>query len=280
MGKFTGMLFTSDFDHTISDHEDRVPQVNLEAISYFIEEGGYFCLNTGRSLAAARSRALQIPCNAPCLLYNGAACYDYRKEELIFAHALSESAEELLPHLQEAGVSIEIQGLHAHYSAAPIPSREPMLSKAGLEMVITEDPPKPWMKIILCGTEGSVLESYSQADPVELQRFRELKKRVDALCGGDYYVTCSMPRVIEIGNPHYTKATGARELARLLGCHTLICAGDAPNDTPMLLEGDWCFCPTDCSPEILVLPNIIPTAPSSQGAIAAAIAYLEAQMGK
>ncbi len=279
MGKFSGMLFTSDFDHTISDHNGDVPERNLEAIRYFIQEGGYFCLNTGRSIPAARRQAHRVPCNAPCLLYNGGACYDYREDKLIFAHALPLESHELLPFLTDPKVGIEIQGVEAHYSASVIPSREPMLRAAGMETVITEEPPQPWMKIVLCGKSGTILESYSQVDPQELAFFRSMEQKVRKLCGDDYYVTCSMPRVIEIGNPDCTKATGARELQKALDCHTLICAGDAPNDIPMLMDADYAFCPTDCNPDILALPGIIPTVPSEEGTIAAALAWLEEKLG-
>lgn len=276
MGKFTGMLFTSDFDHTISDHDGNVPQENLAAIEYFIQEGGRFCLNTGRSIPAARSRALQVPCNAPCLLYNGAACYDYPKEELIFAHSLPEGAERLLPILEKEELGIEIQGIAHHYSKAVISSREPMLQKEGMQTVITDSIPRPWMKIVLCGLGGTVLESYDQVPEAERQRFARLQQQVRELCGEEFYVTASMPRVIEIGNPRCTKATGARQLAKMLGCSKVICAGDAPNDTPMLIDADYAFCPTDAHPEILALPGIIHTVPAHHGCIAAAIAHLSA----
>lgn len=275
MGKFSGFLFTSDFDHTISDHTGEIPQANLDAIDYFVREGGLFCLNTGRSIPAARNQARRLPCNAPCLLYNGGACYDYREEKLLFAHPMAKDSTRLLPLLQDPGVAIEIQGLDAHYCSAPIPSREPMLQKAGMEAVITDDPPLPWMKIILCGLGGSVLEGRDKVDPEELAYFDRLEERVRRLCGEDYYVTRSMSRILEIGNPHCTKETGAIELATLFHCHTLICAGDAPNDIPMLTAGDYNFCPSDAHPDILALPGIIPTVPASQGAIAAAISYLE-----
>ena len=275
MSKFSGMLFTCDFDHTISDHSGEIPSANMEAIEYFVREGGYFCLNTGRSIPAARKQALRIPCNTPCLLYNGAACYDYREEKLLFCHPLEDGSAALLPQLHSPEIAIEIQGLDAHYSSAPIPSREPMLRKAGMETVITDNPPFPWMKIILCGLRGSVLEGRDKVDPRELAYFQQLEDRVRRLCGEEYYVTRSMSRILEIGNPHCTKATGAKELQSLLHCHTLICGGDAPNDTPMLTVGDYNFCPTDAHPEILALPGIIPTVTAEEGAIAKAISYLE-----
>lgn len=275
MGKFTGILFASDFDHTISDHSGSIPRSNLEAIEYFVREGGRFCLNTGRSIPAARKQVLQLPCNAPCLLYNGGACYDYEKEQLLFAHPLPPEAADLLPHLCAPELGIEVQGLEAHYSSAPIPSREPMLRKAGMETVLTDNPPLPWMKIVLCGLEGSVLEGRAGVSPQEQEYFRLLEERVKLLCGNAYYVTRSMTRILEIGNPSCTKATGARELQKALGCHTLICAGDAPNDIPMLTDADYSFCPTDAHPDILALPGIIPTVSTDEGAVAPAISYIE-----
>ena len=277
MGKFTGMLFTSDFDHTITDHRGSIPQANLEAIEYFVGEGGRFCLNTGRSVPAARKQALLLPCNAPCLLYNGGACYDYREDRLLFAHPLPPRAANLLPLLCAPEIGIEIQGLEAHYSASPIPSREPMLRQAGIETVLTDHPPLPWMKIVLCGLEGSVLESHREISREEQAYFHALEERVRRLCGEDYYVTRSMTRILEIGNANCTKATGARELLEALGCHTLICAGDAPNDIPMLTVGDYNFCPADAHSHVLGLRGILPTVPAEEGAIAAAISYLEKQ---
>ena len=154
-----------------------------------------------------------------------------------------------------------------------------MLKQAGMETVLTDTPPLPWMKIVLCGLEGSVLEGRNGISEEEQAYFRTLEEKVKALCGSDYYVTRSMTRILEIGNPNCTKATGARHLAELLGCHTVICAGDAPNDTPMLRDADYAFCPSDAHPEILSLPNIIPTVPSDKAAIAAAIRELERRTG-
>lgn len=278
MGKFSGMLFTSDFDHTISDLHGNVPQANLEAIESFIREGGYFCLNTGRSIPLAKKRALQIPCNAPCLLYNGAACYDYRTEHLEFSHPLPDFAEELFKLLQDPALCIEVQGIDGHYSPSPNPSREPFLRSEGVVPIYTNNIPRPWMKLVVCGRSGTISEHYADVPPQELQYFADLRKKISEICQGRCFVTASLPRVIEISNAQCSKGTAARHLAQKLGCHTLICAGDAPNDRQMLETADYAFCPTDGSPEILSLPNVIATVPSGEGCIAEAIRHLEASL--
>ena len=42
MGKFDGLLLVSDFDDTLYDDQRRIPERNLRALQYFLEEGGRF----------------------------------------------------------------------------------------------------------------------------------------------------------------------------------------------------------------------------------------------
>ena len=53
MGIFTDYLLVSDFDLTLTNAEDRVPEANLRALAYFMEQGGAFTVATGRSLPMA-----------------------------------------------------------------------------------------------------------------------------------------------------------------------------------------------------------------------------------
>ena len=87
-----------------------------------------------------------------------------------------------------------------------------------------------------------------------------------------------MPKTVNIaidGPAGAGKSTMAKRLAKELGCERLICAGDAPNDAQMLKMADFAFCPSDASPEILALPNIIATVPAAEGAITQAITHLD-----
>ena len=275
MGKFDGILFTSDFDHTISGMDGTVPQANLQALDYFVSEGGRFCLNTGRSIPMARRRALQLPCNAPCLLYNGAACYDYAKDQTVFAHALPEFAKELRSMLADEDVCMEVQGLRHHYAAARIEARVGALQAEGLDWQPMEEMNEPWMKLVVCSTRGNIFEHYNSLSAEERERWANLRDRIAELCAGRCYVTASLPRVIEVSNANCNKGVAARELAKILDCGRLVCAGDAMNDAQMLRMADFAFCPADAQPGILALDNIRPTVPCGEGAVAAAIAQLE-----
>ncbi len=275
MGKFDGILLASDFDQTISDLKGTVPEANLQALDYFTAQGGRFCLNTGRSIPMARKRAMQLPCNAPCLLYNGAACYDYAQERLLFAHELPDFARELPALFAAEDICMEIQGLQNHYATGPAHPRAYVLEQEGIQWQPLEKMNEPWLKLIFCSNRGNIFEHYSTVPAEELERWGKLRDRFVELCAGRCYVTASLPRVIEISNAKCNKGVAARELAATLGCDRLVCAGDAMNDAQMLSMADFAFCPADAQPGILALPNIRPTVPCGEGAVAVAIELLE-----
>lgn len=285
MGIFSNVLFTSDFDHTISDKYNRVNPVNLEAIRYFIENGGLFCLNSGRSIPLLRCRLGQVPVNAPCLCYNGAACYDYGKEEMLWLYDLPEDTQKIMDRVNslELPLCMEIQGVDSHYEIGEqLPSRMKFFREEGFVPTLHADTiPKPWMKLVICGATGEhALEDASEIDPEELNSFTKLEKEIRVFCGDRYFVTRSMPRLLEISNVNCDKGKAARDLAKRLGRSVLACAGDAPNDEQMLREGDYSFCPTDAEQLILDLPGIHQTVSSHDGCIASAVRQLETFLKK
>ena len=70
---FSDILLTVDFDRTLTAPDSTIPQRNIEAIRYFIENGGSFTVNTGRSINTMGDLLDTLPVNVPFLLYNGSA---------------------------------------------------------------------------------------------------------------------------------------------------------------------------------------------------------------
>ena len=68
MGKFDGLLLVSDFDDTLYDFQHRVPPRNVEAIRYWIGEGGRFTVATGRAHRTFAPYFSLAPINAPVVL--------------------------------------------------------------------------------------------------------------------------------------------------------------------------------------------------------------------
>ena len=100
MGKFDGVLLASDFDNTILNTErprrtgcpiPPISQRNVEALRYFMDNGGRFAVATGRALPAFRIFAEQVPMNAPAVVCNGGALYDFKTERYLETMELPET---------------------------------------------------------------------------------------------------------------------------------------------------------------------------------------------
>ena len=68
MGKFDGVLLVSDFDDTFLGSDRTVPVRNYRALEYFLSEGGYFTIATGRAHRTFAPHVHLTPVNAPVVL--------------------------------------------------------------------------------------------------------------------------------------------------------------------------------------------------------------------
>lgn len=276
MGKFSNVLFASDFDHTLTGMDHALVEKNIDAIRYFMSEGGIFTVASGRSIPLFRPRSSMVPVNAPCILYNGAACYDYRTETLRYVHPMRDDLMELVEAVRayDPGLSVEIQGVDHHYSLGAYSRRDEFIKAEGLEVIHPAgEVPKPWIKLVVCPN----LDLFTRLEdaPEAAEEFARTEDFLRSLCGDSYYVTRSMPFMLEAGDKNCSKGKAARELAKEYGRELLVCAGDAPNDASMLEEADFAFVPRDHEPS-LQIDGMMEVASCNQGAVADAIARLEA----
>ena len=283
MGKYSGILFASDFDHTLSGLDGKIPPQNIDAIRAFMDEGGCFTISSGRSVELLRQKVAAIPVNAPCICFNGAACYDYAAEKLFYAQPLPDNAREILEaaFAFDKRLFAEVQRIGEHYVFNGGTVRDTFLKTDGVTPIHAEgEIPLPWMKIVLCDPDATTLHEPAAMVPQETMDYmNRLREHMLAACGDTCYVTRSLPRVIEIGAADSNKGASTRRLMRELGLHTLVCAGDAPNDLEMLLEADISFAPADCDATIRALPNVHLTVPCGEGCVADAIGQLDGLLG-
>lgn len=83
MGLFDGCLLACDIDGTLLS-SDYLPQRNIEAIEYFVREGGKFCLATGRTAGAVSSVTSRIKNLSPCIVANGSVIYDFNEDKALY----------------------------------------------------------------------------------------------------------------------------------------------------------------------------------------------------
>ena len=252
MGIFSDILLTVDYDRTLTAPDSTIPRRNLEAIRYFMENGGIFTVNTGRSVPMTRAFRDVVPVNAPLLLYNGSAAYDLTTGKLDFCHEIQldmwetvRKCEELFPDL-----TVEVQALDAHYRFSENPAWDAFSdhNKCARGFARPGDDLGDFLKFTLYGQIRDVtVADLFTGSPEEFARMDDAEQTLKDVFGEYCEVFRAAPRIIDVHAKGVSKIRSARELQQRLGRKTLVCAGDAHNDIPMLEGADFAFVPADAA---------------------------------
>lgn len=250
MALFSDVLLTVDYDRTLTDPQSRIPGCNLEAIRYFMDHGGAFTVNTGRSLPMIHTFRDKVPVNAPLLLYNGSAAYDLEQERITFSHEIHldlwdtvRRCRELFPEF-----TTEVQGLSAHYCFEEDPIWDSLCDNCQCprKMAHPGDDLGPFLKFTIYGRINSdILASLFEATPEEKRRMDEAEAMLRRDFGDKVEVFRAAARIIDVHTKGVSKIRSARELQQQLGRRILVCVGDGENDVPMLDGADYAYCPSD-----------------------------------
>lgn len=261
MALFSDVLLTVDYDRTLTDTNAVVPQRNLEAIRYFMDNGGTFTVNSGRSLPMARCFRDTVPVNAPLLLYNGSAWYDTREEKLMNARLLDLDPVTAVYELQAKfpELTIEIQGLYHHHIFKKNAIWEDYIVHNGCSWeYTTPDQTGPFLKFAVYGdfVDNNPSSMY-QFTPREEVLFNEAIAYIEEKWGDRLELFRACPRILDLHAKGCSKLRSARDLQKKLGKKILVCVGDAENDLTMLEGADYAFCPSDGIVAVR-FPNVCP----------------------
>jgi len=245
---FSDVLLTVDYDRTFTGPDSKVPQRNLDAVAFFMANGGKFTINTGRSVSSFSKYLGKLPVNAPVLMYNGSARWeDGRLTELkLLDMDLWETAAIIRREFPD--MNLEIQGVDYHYLVEPDPAFVAFYDalKWGYKIAQIGDDLGPFLKFALAGTpRGKGVATLYDVSPQEIAAFDAVQDRIMELWGDKVVAYRTAPRIIDIHAKGVSKAAAARQLQRELGRKILVCVGDAENDIPMLDGADYAFCPAD-----------------------------------
>ena len=269
MGIYSDVLLTVDYDRTLTAYDSTIPERNLEAIRYFMENGGAFTVNTGRSLSMTKVFIDKVPVNVPLLLYNGSAAYDPNEGKLSFMHEIQmdmwDTVRELIatfPHL-----TVEIQGIDAQYNFIEDPKFDALCEncKCAHALAPMGSDLGPFLKFTLYGEfHDNTIAGLFEATPEELAEMDAAEALLNEKYGDKCEIFRAATRIIDCHAKGVSKNRSARELQQRLGRKILVCVGDANNDIPMLEGADFSFVPSDA---ILAdrFPNVCPC---GEGAVA------------
>lgn len=244
MGKFDGVLLVTDYDDTLYNHKLEVSQGNRDAISYFIAQGGRFTVATGRAYETFTPQIAKerLTINAPVILGNGSAIYDYETDRYLHRSNLPGS---IAIHLQQLLTVLPELGLETYHDGKVFVCNPNEITRLHLERVNVPytlcdrvaDMDMPWVKLLL-EQEHPMLE---QAQQYLLERWSDL-----------YEVIFSNPYLLEVTAKGNTKGALVEKLRDLLGLkpENVYCIGDNQNDIPMLAVSAIPFAPANCAPPV------------------------------
>ena len=252
MGFFSDVLLTVDYDRTLTAPDSTIPQRNLEAIRYFIENGGAFTVNTGRSVPMTKVFRDIVPVNAPLLLYNGSAAFDLAENRLTFCHAIDLDLWETVRRCQALfpDLTVEVQGLKAHYRFSENPGWDAFSDHQLCARAFAQpgDDLGPFLKFTLYGQFRDVtVASMFEGSEEERRRMDEAEETLRREFGDKCEVFRAAMRIIDIHAKGVSKARSARQLQAQLGRKILVCIGDGNNDLPMMFDADYAYAPADAT---------------------------------
>ena len=226
MHKFKGFFLLSDFDGTFTDNNGLIPQANIDAAEYFISEGGLFTICTGRS-AQGFHRYDPAYINAPVIVGNGTAAYDYAADKVVFADCIGSEGFGLVRMLRDnfPDVPIEMYPFGKAFTIHANDVTERHLSSQSIPYFEIADPAlgeTPWQKIMLNTGSDTALS-------LEIQRAVAAKS-------SELYAIPTSGTWIEIVRKGVSKAAGMFRLADIMGVErkNVACCGDGYNDVSML----------------------------------------------
>ena len=277
MGKFDGVLLASDFDNTLLYTEDSLrtgapvpplPERNREALLYFMAQGGRFAVATGRALPAFLRHAGDVPMNAPGVVCNGAAIYDFEKGEYLDAALLDDQARQRGQAVLDRFPSVAVEAYHIDNVIHVV--RPNAISRQHEHMThvsLTEAPSLPEVPLPL----GKLL---FEADHETLEGV--LAFLTEQGWAEDYELIFSVSHLLEMTIQGASKGGMIRRLAARLGISMehVYCAGDEANDLSMLHAAAEGFPPANASAAVRESGATV-VCDAREGAIADVIAILD-----
>ena len=193
---FSDVLLTVDYDRTMTGPDSKIPQWNLEAVDFFMKNGGTFTINTCRSVSSFKKHLCKVTVNAPILMYNGSARWD--KGKLTDLKLLDFDLWDTVKILRSTfpNMNLEIQGVDLHYLIDPEPAYVAFYDalKWGYQISQPGDDLGPFMKFALAGSprKKSVATLYD-TDAAEDALFDAAQEKLLELWGRRWKSTVPPP---------------------------------------------------------------------------------------
>lgn len=246
----TPYILFSDIDGTlIRSGTPPLPNV-LAAAERFRSAGGILALCTGRSPLSTRGLAREFGIAAPCVLFSGAAVFDFAADAAVQTAALPPDTADLAARLVAAHPECSLQAYTPE--RAYLLQSNAVLQARGIREELEGGTTKA------SDIRGDILKLVlTHPDP-------EALRAIGAQCfDSRHHFAFASRRFAEVVAKGADKGSGVRAVARMLGvpADRTLGAGDAMTDMAMFEACAFSYAPEDAQPEVLARCDM--TIPSS-----------------
>lgn len=233
-------------------------------------EGGRFTVATGRALAAFVNYAGGVPMNAPAVICNGAAIYDFQKKEYLDYALLDEDARRRGQIILDRFPPLAVEAYHIdNVIHAVRPNHITHQHEHLTKVAVTEAPsllevPMPLGKLLF-EAEHDVLQGV--LDQLTKEGWDK-----------DYELIFSGKTLLEMTAKGANKGGMLLRLAARLSIapEHIYCVGDEANDIPMLTAAAQGFAPANCVEAVRQCGATV-VCDAREGALADVVEILEKQ---
>ncbi|MBD5111232.1 MAG: Cof-type HAD-IIB family hydrolase [Ruminococcaceae bacterium] len=264
---FGKVIFMSDLDGTLLTDDKKVLERDLRAIERFREGGGLFTVATGRGYSMAKRVVNELNVDLPCVVFNGAAVFDYKIDRFLWQCEIGSQAREYIRRITDMFPGkLGIEVLHKQTVFVPFLNQT---EQEHLEMEnvipdrrdLDEIPEGGWLKFVIA------------AEPEDLD---ELQKVVESGDFTDAQWVRSAPHYYECLPKGVDKSRGYAELIKILGAKERfsVAAGDYNNDLALIQKANLGCAVANALPNVKQSADLV-VCDNNSGAIAEIIDYIE-----
>ncbi|HHV60080.1 MAG TPA: HAD-IIB family hydrolase [Clostridiaceae bacterium] len=266
-GRFQGILISSDFDDTFF-RTGFIPERNLTALKYFMENGGYFTINTARPVDSLGVFLHMFTINAPASLCNGAIIYDYEKQQILKSHFIDPHALTVAREVYSKfeNVRVELFTATGVSIARDIPVFDELTqsTRPQGDMVDIFEFDQPISRILFAGDKDTIRRVAEYTAERSENKFDEIRT------GGISH--CLMPCGV-------SKGTALLEIARMLNVpvENTYGIGDSSNDIDMIKMAGTGVCPENAGEKVKAACEVT-VCDMMEGALADLVEIIDAKL--
>ena len=271
MGIFSGCLFACDIDGTLMINGKINPR-NIEKIEYFMSEGGYFSLSTGRTVGAVGPVLGKIKRVSPSVVANGCMIYDYENKKVLDELFLPENEYYIAKKVLDMGLNV---GIEAHSGEKILTIHETQETRDhqeyewinGENVSFEEASKYRWNKVVFLFA--------NEKDLAAVKEMIAAENAVSAFSDTSAVIAGRKRNYYEQFPIGVSKASELDKLKKMLkiekGCYFAM--GDYYNDLEMIKKADISAVPADTPEDIKTQADFI-AGRCEDGAVADFIDYL------